>query len=229
MKLSELIIKFLNKIIMALENKKLSAYADLASANIDTTTKLVVLTGATKVNANLPVTNFIEDSLTSTSAVKPLSAKQGKALQDTKAPIANPTFTGTVGGVTKAMVGLGNVDNTSDANKPISTAQAAGLAPKASPIFTGEATIPNQKSLVIAVGSGDTEPGDAVYISNDGDNVFSIDRISGDISICPDRGIPTISTPVITGLQIFADNAAAASLATGTVYRTSTGVLMIKY
>jgi hypothetical protein len=30
-----------------------------------------------------------------------------------------PTFTGTVSGITKAMVGLGNVDNISDANKPI--------------------------------------------------------------------------------------------------------------
>lgn len=37
------------------------------------------------------------------------------------APIASPTFTGTVGGITKTMVGLGNVDNTSDASKPIST------------------------------------------------------------------------------------------------------------
>lgn len=137
MKLFKLIVLLLNKIIMALENKKLSAYDDLASANIDTTTKLVVLTGATKVNNNLPVTNFIEDSLTSTSVVKPLSAKQGKTLQDTKAPIANPTFTGTVNGITKSMVGLGNVDNTSDANKPISSAQAAGLAPKVSPTFTG--------------------------------------------------------------------------------------------
>jgi hypothetical protein len=35
---------------------------------------------------------------------------------------ASPTFSGTVSGITKAMVGLGNVDNTSDANKPLSTA-----------------------------------------------------------------------------------------------------------
>jgi hypothetical protein len=49
-----------------------------------------------------------------------------------KAPLANPTFTGTVGGVTKSMVGLGNVDNTSDANKPVSTAQAAADAAVAS-------------------------------------------------------------------------------------------------
>jgi hypothetical protein len=34
---------------------------------------------------------------------------------------ANPTFSGTVSGITKGMVGLGNVDNTSDANKPLST------------------------------------------------------------------------------------------------------------
>jgi hypothetical protein len=43
------------------------------------------------------------------------------------APLANPTFTGTVGGITKSMVGLGNVDNTSDANKPISSATQTAL------------------------------------------------------------------------------------------------------
>ncbi|PAW69754.1 MAG: hypothetical protein B9S35_15890, partial [Opitutia bacterium Tous-C5TDCM] len=57
-----------------------------------------------------------------------------------KAPLASPTFTGTVGGISKSMVGLGNVDNTSDANKPVSTPQLAALAlkaPLASPTFTG--------------------------------------------------------------------------------------------
>ena len=39
-----------------------------------------------------------------------------------KAPIANPTFTGTVGGITKAMVHLANVDNTTNLNKPVSNA-----------------------------------------------------------------------------------------------------------
>jgi hypothetical protein len=34
-------------------------------------------------------------------------------------------------GVTKAMVGLTNVDNTSDANKPVSSAQLAALNLKA--------------------------------------------------------------------------------------------------
>jgi hypothetical protein len=43
------------------------------------------------------------------------------------APLSSPTFTGTVSGITKTMVGLGNVDNTSDANKPISSATQTAL------------------------------------------------------------------------------------------------------
>ena len=39
-----------------------------------------------------------------------------------KAPLNSPSFTGTVNGITKAMVGLGDVDNTSDLDKPVSTA-----------------------------------------------------------------------------------------------------------
>lgn len=57
-----------------------------------------------------------------------------------KAPLASPTFTGTVSGVTKAHVGLGNVDNTADTAKPVSTAQQTALDLKAnlaSPTFTG--------------------------------------------------------------------------------------------
>ncbi len=40
----------------------------------------------------------------------------------TKAPKASPTFTGTVSGVTAAMVGLGNVDNTSNATERAASA-----------------------------------------------------------------------------------------------------------
>jgi alpha-tubulin suppressor-like RCC1 family protein len=57
-----------------------------------------------------------------------------------KANLASPTFTGTVSGITATMVGLGNVTNTADASKPVSTAQQAALDLKAnlaSPTFTG--------------------------------------------------------------------------------------------
>jgi len=62
---------------------------------------------------------------------------------DDKAPTDSPTFTGTVSGITGSMVGLGNVDNTSDLDKPISTATQSALDLKsdlASPTFTGTVT-----------------------------------------------------------------------------------------
>jgi hypothetical protein len=49
------------------------------------------------------------------------------AALDLKANISSPTFTGTVGGITATMVGLGNVNNTSDLSKPISTLTQAAL------------------------------------------------------------------------------------------------------
>ena len=94
-----------------------------------------------------------------------------------KAPLASPTFTGTVtvpspvnatdavtkayadgiatgGSITKATVGLGNVDNTSDASKPVSSAQQIALnlkAPLASPTFTGTVTVPTPVNNTDAV------------------------------------------------------------------------------
>ena len=57
----------------------------------------------------------------------------------------SPTFTGTVEGITKTMVGLSNVDNTSDANKPISTATSTALGLKANlaggQAFTGTTSV----------------------------------------------------------------------------------------
>jgi hypothetical protein len=72
------------------------------------------------------------------------------------APLASPTFTGTVNGITAAMVGLGNVTNTSDASKPVSTAQQTALdlkAPLASPTFTG--TVAGITKAMVGLGSVD--------------------------------------------------------------------------
>jgi hypothetical protein len=49
------------------------------------------------------------------------------AALDLKANISSPTFTGIVGGITASMVGLGNVNNTSDVLKPISAATQTAL------------------------------------------------------------------------------------------------------
>jgi hypothetical protein len=81
--------------------------------------------------------------ISDTSALA-LTATVNSAL-DLKAPLASPTFTGTVSGVTKTMVGLENVENTSDAAKPVSTATQTALdlkAPLASPALTGVPTAP---------------------------------------------------------------------------------------
>lgn len=62
-----------------------------------------------------------------------LSKPVSTAVQDAlnfKANSNNPTFTGTVTGVTKTMVGLGSVDNTADINKPVSSPQATALLGK---------------------------------------------------------------------------------------------------
>lgn len=70
--------------------------------------------------------------------------------------------------VTKSDVGLSNVDNTSDANKPISTAQQGALNLKAniaSPTFTG-----TPKSTTAAVGTNTTQIATTAFVKTAVDN-----------------------------------------------------------
>ena len=72
------------------------------------------------------------------------------------APIASPTFTGTVAGITATMVNVGNCDNTSDVNKPVSTATQTQLNLKANlagPTFTG--TVAGITSTMVGLGNCD--------------------------------------------------------------------------
>jgi hypothetical protein len=67
-----------------------------------------------------------------------------------KAPLESPTFTGTVSGITKTMVGLGSVDNTTDLGKPVSNATQTALdlkAPLANATFTGTIVLPATTSI----------------------------------------------------------------------------------
>jgi hypothetical protein len=70
------------------------------------------------------------DGVTSAIQTQINNKLESATASTTYAPIASPTFTGTVSGITKSMVGLTNVDNTSDANKPISTATQTALNAK---------------------------------------------------------------------------------------------------
>jgi len=96
----------------------------------------------TKVSTHSSATTNVH-GIADTSALA-LTATVNTALA-LKAPLASPTFTGTVSGITKSMVGLGNVDNTADTAKPVSTATQTALdlkAPLASPALTGVPTAP---------------------------------------------------------------------------------------
>ena len=119
---------------------------------------------------------------------KPVSTA-GQTALDLKANLASPTFTGTVTiptgasitaptGLVKGDVGLGNVDNTSDANKPVSTAGQTALDLKAnlnSPTFTGTVTLPDN---TVALGTKTT--GDYVATITGGTGVSSTAATTGE-------------------------------------------------
>ena len=79
----------------------------------------------------IATTAFVADAISGFTTDANLSTKANITYVDAslnlKADLASPTFTGTVSGITKSMVGLENVDNTSDASKPVSTAQQTAL------------------------------------------------------------------------------------------------------
>ena len=106
------------------------------------------VSGITKTMVGLGNVDNTADSAKpiSTAAQTALDLKLASATAaSTYAPIASPTFTGTVSGITKTMVGLGSVDDTADTAKPVSTAAQTALdlkAPLASPVLTGVPTAP---------------------------------------------------------------------------------------
>ena len=112
-----------------------------------------------------------------------------------KAPINNPTFTGTVGGITKTMVGLGNVDNTSDADKPVSTATTTELALKApltDPTFTG--TVSGIDKTMVGLGNVDNTSDTDKPVSTATQNALNTKQnniADGDLTISNTTGLQT--------------------------------------
>jgi hypothetical protein len=92
-----------------------------------------------------------------------LSAKANSSDLAAKAPLVSPTFTGMVNGITKSMVGLSNVDNTSDLLKPLSTASINALNTKATATEVASAllqkeNIANKSTSVVLGTSNDLYP-----------------------------------------------------------------------
>jgi hypothetical protein len=93
---------------------------------------------------------------------------------DSKAPLHNPTFTGTVSGITKSMVGLGAVDNTSDIDKPLSTAAVAALDNKVDKV-AGQGLSDNnytlsEKNKLAGIAEGAEVNVNADWASTEGDS-----------------------------------------------------------
>ena len=104
------------------------------------------ISSAATWNAKQNALGFTPENITnkSTSLTSPDNTKYPTTLAVSNAisgfaPLANPTFTGTVNGITKSMVGLGDVDNTTDLNKPISSATQTALDGKNKTITSGTA------------------------------------------------------------------------------------------
>ena len=120
-----------------------------------------------------------------------------------KAPLASPTFTGTVAGINKTMVGLANVDNTSDANKPVSTATQTALdlksnisdvsSPKtvSGASYTLELT-DSTKTIVTTETSGDvtiTVPANSSVNFPLGSTITLFQSAAGRIIVAPANGV----------------------------------------
>lgn len=135
------VVDELEKIDLKLDSSTAATtYAPIASP---TFTGNVVLPGSTTIGTITSNELDVLDGITASTAELNYVDGVTSAIQtqiDAKAPIANPTFTGTVAGITKGMVGLPNVDNTSDVDKPVSTATQVLINQKAAlnaPTFTG--------------------------------------------------------------------------------------------
>lgn len=150
---------------------KIHSYSkgDVGLGSVDNDSTSTIRAGTTAANVGLGSVNNTADS------AKPVSTAQATSIA-LRAPIASPTFTGTVAGVsathvglgsvsnitttamregvTKGNVGLGSVDNTADSAKPVSSAQATSIAlraPIASPTFTG--TVAGVSATHVGLGS----------------------------------------------------------------------------
>jgi hypothetical protein len=118
-----------NSNILALQNKTNALSYDVSSNSTTLNSKLIVALDES-TNGNTTIGDASTDSLT----VK-----------------ATTTFQAGVSGITKSMVGLSNVDNTADTNKPISSATQTALNLKADDSsvvkLSGNQTISNIKTF----------------------------------------------------------------------------------
>jgi len=182
--------------------------ANTAKVGITSAQTTEIIANTAKVGYTDALVSANTDVVANTSKVGITSAQANEIISNTnnldlKANIASPTFTGTVSGITKTMVGLGNVDNISDLNKPISTATQSGLdlkADLASPTFTGTPTLPSGTiGVTQAAGDNSIKLATTAFVSAAASSSNFVDLTNNQTI----AGIKTFSSDVsINGLTI---------------------------
>ena len=151
------------------------------------------------------------DQVDNTSdANKPISTAVATALA-AKAPTNSPTFTGdvsfagttSVSGLSAGLIGLDQVDNTSDANKPVSVATQEALDLK-----VNSSLVTTKGSLVTGDGTAPVE-----LVAGADYSILAADSTSG-------KGVAWFTLATLPGAAQVIRDVAAASLTTG----TSTGI-----
>ena len=152
-------------------------------------------------DANKPVSTAIQTALDAKASISDVALK---------APLASPTFTGTVSGITATMIGLGNIDNTSDANKPLSTATQTALdakasnsdvalkAPIASPTFTG--TVSGITASMVALGNADNTSDANKPVSTATQTALDAQASNSDVALKAPLASPTF-TGTVSGIS----------------------------
>ena len=170
------------------------------------------------LNSGVVGTSNIQDS--SVTEAKLDAAAQTKLNQTAPVTSVN-TQTGDVT-IAKADVGLGNVDNTADADKPVSTTQQAAIDAKAdsATTITGTQSLTGGGDLstdrLLSLVGDSTTPGSDKYYGTDGTGSKGFHSL-------PASGVQSI----VAGTGITVDNTDAANPVVSAV--SSAGVLLIDY
>jgi len=190
-----------------------TATMDKAIINVD----FVVNSDAT-MNSKLNVVGDV--SLNSSLKVGQSIYENGVSLSSKYATLVSPSFTGNVAGITKSMVGLDQVDNTSDLNKPLSTASINAINLKAniaSPSFTGIPIAPTAAS-----GTNTTQIATTEYVQTEivnitgsvGSNLNTLSKIANAINndasfsntiVSSIQTKSNIASPTFTGTVVLPD------------------------
>jgi hypothetical protein len=154
----------------------------IATASSDATTKAnnaksgAEATAATALSAHEADTTNIHGIADTAALATKAYADTAEADAITAAGTAADSKIATaVAALTKSSVGLGNVDNTSDANKPVSTAAQTALdlkAPLASPGLTGTPTAPTA-----AVGTNTTQVATTAFVKAAIEDISSLNLV----------------------------------------------------